>query len=55
MYAMLMAVALVYLGEHYFIDIVAGFLTAAAFWYLVDPRRAGRRNPGPDAVAASPA
>ncbi|HSJ14327.1 MAG TPA: phosphatase PAP2 family protein [Longimicrobiales bacterium] len=35
-YAGIMALALVYLGEHYVVDIVAGFALALLFWSLMD-------------------
>jgi membrane-associated phospholipid phosphatase len=50
-YALLMASALVYLGEHYVIDILAGALLAVACWHAVG---AVRRQPGTRESAGAP-
>ena len=59
-YATLMGLALVYLGEHYVIDVVVGTLIAAYGWFAagawlarIGPLVAGRFTPvGPPAPAS---
>jgi len=55
-YVLLMALALVYTGEHYVVDVVAGWLTAgAAVAVAAAVRRRRPRPPSPeDTVATEP-
>ena len=52
LYAAAMAFALVYGGEHYVVDELAGAATAALAWLVVKKVRLARRAPAP---ARSPA